>query len=103
MDSGSETSILDSRLSEKVFEQVDITGRTNVRGTDNTILEALLGNLKGMKMGNQSMESLPVMITNLERTCFSDASCANGVLSLDFLPLKKIGFNFVTRKMYLWK
>jgi hypothetical protein len=103
LDSGSETSILDSRLSEKVFEQVDITGRTNVRGTDNTILEALLGNLKGMKMGNQSMESLPVMITNLERTCFSDASCANGVLSLDFLPLKKIGFNFVTRKMYLWR
>jgi hypothetical protein len=103
LDSGAETNILDSRLSEKVFEYVDITGRTNVRGTDNTIIEALLGNLKGMKMGTQNMENLPVLITNLEKTCFSDASCANGVLGLDFLPLQKIGFNFVTRKMYLWK
>ena len=74
-----------------------------MRGTDNAIIEALLGNLKGMKLGNESMESLPVLITNLEKTCFSDASCANGVLGLDFLPLKKIGFNFVTKKMYLWK
>jgi hypothetical protein len=103
LDSGSETNILDSRLSDKVFDQVDITGRINVRGTGNALIEALQGNLKGMKLGSENLENLPVLITNLDRTCFSNGSCINGVLSLEFLPLKKIGFNFVTRKMYLWK
>ena len=103
LDSGSETNILDSRLSEKIFQHVDITGRLNIRGTGNSITEALQGNLKGMKMGTEDMGSIPVLITNLEKTCFSSGDCINGVLGLEFLPLQKIGFNFVTRKMYLWK
>jgi hypothetical protein len=103
LDSGSETNILDSRLSKKIFEHVDITGRLNIRGTGNTIVEALQGNLTGMTIGTHDMGSLPVLITNLEKTCFSVQSCINGVLGLEFLPLQKIGFNFVTRKMYLWK
>ena len=103
LDSGAETNILDSRLSEKVFEQVDITGRRNIRGTGNSIVEALQGNARGMKMGKEDLGVLPVLIANLERTCFSVHSCVNGVLGLEFLPLQKIGFNFVTRKMYLWK
>jgi hypothetical protein len=103
LDSGSETNILDSRLSEKVFEHVDITGRLNIRGTGNSMVEALQGNLKGMKMGSEDMGTMPVLIANLEKTCFSVNFCISGVLGLEFLPLQKIGFNFVTRKMYLWK
>ena len=103
LDSGAETNLLDSRLSAKVFENVDITGRINVRGTDNATIEALHGNMRNMKMGKETLGVLPVLVTNLERTCFSLNSCVNGVLGFDFLPLQKIGFNFVTRKMYLWK
>ena len=103
LDSGAESNILDSRLSTKIFENVDITGRTNIRGTDNSVVEALHGNVKNMKIGNENIGILPVLVTNLERTCFSLNSCVNGVLGFDFLPLQKIGFNFVTRKMYLWK
>ena len=103
LDSGSETNILDSRLSEKIFDHVDVTGRLNIRGTGNTMVEALQANLKGMKMGTEDMGSIPVLITSLEKTCFSPVNCINGVLAFEFLPLKKIGFNFVTRKMYLWK
>ena len=103
VDSGAETNILDSRLSEKIFEHVDITGRLNIRGTGNSIVEALQGNLKGMTLGTEKIGSMPVLITNLEKTCFSVNSCISGVLGLEFLPLQKIGFNFVTRKMYLWK
>jgi hypothetical protein len=103
LDSGSESNILDSRLSKKVYDHVDITGRLNIRGTGSAIVEALQGNLTGMTMGTHDMGSLPVLITNLEKTCFSLESCIDGVLGLEFLPLRKIGFNFVTRKMYLWK
>ena len=103
LDSGAETNIIDSRLPDKFLEQVNITGRLNIRGTGNTTVEALRGDLNNLKMGNEILENLPVLVANLERTCFSLNGCANGVLGFEFLPMKKLGFNFVTRKMYLWK
>jgi hypothetical protein len=103
IDSGAETNILDSRLPDKVFEQVSITGRVMVAGAGNTKVEALTGNLQNMRIGRQDIATLPVLITNLEKTCFSYGGCVDGVLGFDFLSLQKIGFNFVTRKMYIWK
>ena len=103
MDSGAETNIIDSRLPNSFFENVPITGRFNIRGTGSTTVEALQGNLNHMKLGNNELRNLPVLIANLERTCFSVSTCANGVLGFEFMPLRKIGFNFVSRKMYLWK
>ena len=56
-----------------------------------------------MKIGNKEIGSITVMVVNLEYTCFSVLGCVDGVLGFDFLSLHKIGFNFVTRKMYIWK
>ncbi|MBD0353417.1 MAG: retropepsin-like domain-containing protein [Flavisolibacter sp.] len=103
MDSGAETNILDSRLPSLFFKYVNITGRLNIRGSDNTTVEALSGNANNIKIGGEDMGSLPVLIANLERTCFWASGCANGVLGFEFLRLRKLGFNFVTGKMYLWK
>jgi hypothetical protein len=103
IDSGAETNILDSRLPDKVFENVAITGRVMVAGAGSTKVEALTGDLKNMRIGGQDIATLPVLITNLEKTCFSYGGCVDGVLGFDFLSLQKIGFNFVTRKMYIWK
>ena len=103
IDSGAESNLLDSRLPDKVFEHVSITGRTLLSGTGKTKIEVLKGDLKTLTIGNRPIESLPVMIANLERTCFSYGGCVDGILGFDFLSLKKIGFNFVTNKMYIWK
>jgi hypothetical protein len=103
IDCGAESSVLDSRLPNKIFENVDITGRVMLTGTGNSKVEALTGDLKGMKIGDQYFSSLPVLITNLEKTCFSYNGCVDGVLGYDFLASKKIGFNFMNRKMYIWK
>ena len=64
---------------------------------------ALYGKMANLKIGDELIGDLPVLITNLEGTCFSYAGCVDGVLGFDFLSLHKIGFNFVTRKMYIWK
>jgi Aspartyl protease len=103
IDSGAESNILDSRLPDKVFEHVAITGRVMVSGAGSTKVEALTGDLQHMKIGMQDIPILRVLITNLEKTCFSYGGCVDGVLGFDFLSLQKIGFNFVTRKMYIWK
>ncbi|RNI22407.1 aspartyl protease family protein [Rufibacter latericius] len=105
IDCGAETNILDSRLPNKIFENVVITGRVMLTGTGNRKIEALRGDLKNLRFGNQDIASLPVVITSLENTCFSYDGCINGVLGFDFLSVNdnKIGFNFVKRELYIWK
>ncbi|MFC7000070.1 aspartyl protease family protein [Rufibacter roseus] len=105
IDSGAETNLLDSRLPNKIFENVTITGRVMLAGTDSRKTEALRGNLRNIVFGTLSIDHLPVLVTNLEKTCFSYNGCINGVLGFDFLTVnsKKIGFNFVRREMYIFK
>ena len=103
IDSGAESNILDSRLPDKVFENVTITGRILIAGAGNKKVEALRGDLKSIRIGDQDMTSMPIVVTNLEKTCFAYSGCVDGILGFDFLSMRKIGFNFVTRKMYIWK
>lgn len=103
IDCAAESNILDSRLPDKILETITITRRIKLTGPGDRKVDALYGNLNAMKMGSQQIENLPIVIINLEYTCFSDDICVNGVLGFDFLSQHKIGFNFVTRKMYIWK
>ncbi len=103
IDCAAEVNILDSRLPDKIFDNVAITERVMLTGVGNKKVEALKGDLAGFIIGNRTVHSMPVLITNLEKTCFSHGGCVDAVLGFDFLSLQKIGFNFVTRKMYIWK
>jgi len=103
IDSGAETNVLDSRLPNNVFEQVQINRRVTLGGSGSKKVDALYGDLKGLRIGERDIGTLPVLITNLESMCDSYNSCLNGMLGFDFLSLHKIGFNFAKRRMYLWK
>jgi hypothetical protein len=103
LDSGAESNILDSRLPNKIFDNITITGRVVLSGSGSRKIEALSGDFKNMKVGDLDVGTLPVLITNLEKTCFSYSGCVDGILGFDFFSLHKIGFNFVTNKMYIWK
>lgn len=103
IDCAAETNMLDSRLPDKIFDKVAITERVMLAGIGNRKVEALKGSLSDFILGNRTVSSMPVLITNLEKTCFSHGGCVDGVLGFDFLSLQKIGFNFITRKMYIWK
>jgi len=103
MDSGAESNLLDSRLPDKIMDNVTITGRVLLTGSGNKKVEALYGDFQNLEIGNQKISTLPVVVANLEKTCVSYNGCVDGMLGFDFLALHKIGFNFVTRKMYLWR
>jgi predicted aspartyl protease len=103
IDTGAESNVLDSRLSNKIFEQVSITRRIMLAGSGAQKVEALYGDMKNIKMGDLDIATLPVLVTNLEKMCFSYNQCLDGMLGFDFLSMHKIGFNFVKRKMYIWK
>ncbi len=103
LDSGAESNVLDSRLPNKVFENMTITGRTKVIGASNKTVEALYGNLSNMKVGGQPLAALPFVITNLENACISEVCCIDGILGINFFSVHKVGFNFSKGEMYLWK
>jgi hypothetical protein len=90
-------------LPNKIFENVSITGRILLAGTGSKKTEALSGNLRNMMIGKLDVGTLPVIVTNLEKMCFAYDRCLDGMLGFDFLSMHKIGFNFVKRKMYIWK
>jgi hypothetical protein len=103
IDTGAEANVLDTRLPNKVFENVTISRRTSISGTGAKKIEALYGNLKNMKIGEMPLGDLPVIVTNLENACITNMCCVDGLLGFDFLSLHKIGFNFAKYEMYIWK
>lgn len=103
IDTGAESNVLDSRLPDRIFENVTISRRVVLTGSGSSRIEALYGDMKNMKLGQLDIGSLPVLVTNLEKLCFSYDRCIDGMLGFDFLSMHKIGFNFVRNKMYIWK
>jgi hypothetical protein len=104
IDSGAETNVLDSRLPGKVFQEVEITRRVLLSGSGSHKVEALYGDIKGLRIGDRDIATLPILITSLQSMCDAySTSCLDGMLGFDFLSLHKIGFNFVNHKMYIWK
>ena len=103
VDTGAESNVIDSRLSENVLGNVVITKRITLNGAGNSKVDALYGDMSNLKIGDRTISTMPVVVTNLAKMCFSYERCLDGMLGFDFLSMHKIGFNFVKSKMYIWK
>ncbi|TCZ66940.1 pepsin/retropepsin-like aspartic protease family protein [Flaviaesturariibacter aridisoli] len=102
MDSGAETSVVDSRLPNSLLAGLQVTRRVQLNGSGRR-KEAVYGTLPELTVGPHQLRAVPVLVSNLEQSCFSQYDCINGILSFDALSPRRIGFNFVTRKLYLWR
>ncbi|TWI78424.1 aspartyl protease [Lacibacter cauensis] len=103
VDTGAESNVIDSRLSENILDSVAITRRITLNGAGNAKVDALYGDMRNFTIGERSVSTMPVLVTNMAKMCFSYNRCLDGMLGFDFLSMHKIGFNFVKRKMYIWK
>ncbi len=103
IDTGAETNLIDSRLPDKVLDNVVIDKRVFLTGTGTNRVEALSGSINNLTISGYDVANLPIIVTNLEKLCYAYDRCLDGMLGFDFLSRQKIGFNFVKRKMYIWK
>lgn len=103
VDYGAETNVLDSRLPGRVLDHFTVSQRVLLHGAGDNKVEALFGTMQDVTIGTQRVASLPMLVTNLEKMCYSYNYCIDGMLGFDYLSLHKVGFNFVKRKMYIWK
>lgn len=103
IDCAAESNIIDSRLPGYVLDNIRINGRILLSGTGAKKVEAITGDMSGFAVGELELKDLPVIITSLENSCFSNDVCINGVLGYDFLSRYTLVFNFVTSKLYIFK
>lgn len=104
VDTGAESNVIDSRLPNSILESISVTRRVKLVGNGNAKVDALYGDINDLKIGGTALGTLPVLVTNLEKMCSAyDLNCLDGMFGFEFLSKRKIGFNFVTRKMYIWK
>lgn len=100
IDYAAETSVIDAGLPARVLDSVQIGGRVLLTGSGTRRVEALTGELTGLRIGNLEIPSLPVIVTPLENTCFGDMACIKGVLGFDYLSQGVIAINFRKRILY---
>ena len=103
VDYGAESNIIDSRLPDKILDEVRVNGRILLAGAGTQKVEAVTGEVSGFMLGSMPIGDMAVIVTNLENTCFGKGNCIQGVFGYDFLSRYTIVFNFVKRKMYILK
>jgi predicted aspartyl protease len=103
IDTGAESNVIDARLPGSVLDSVNIQSTMKLNGAGGTKTDALYGDMRNFKIGTLFIHSMPVLVTNLEKMSFVYEKNLDGMLGFDFLSRHQIGFNFVTRKMYIWK
>lgn len=103
IDSGAEANIIDARLPGSVLDSVSIQSTIKLNGTGGVKTDALYGEMRNFKIGELFIDAMPFMVTSLEKMNFVYEQNLDGMLGFDFLSRHQIGFNFVTRKMYIWK
>lgn len=103
IDYAAESTVLDSRVPDKISDSVNIDGRILLTGVGTKQLEALSGRISGLQMGDLALPQLPVIITRLKNTCFGSLDCIDGVLGYDFLSSYRIIINFRKRILYIIK
>jgi predicted aspartyl protease len=103
IDTGAESNVLDARLPGAVMDSVTIQRSIQLNGTGHTKTNALYGDMRNFKIGELLVESMPFLITSMEKMNAAYEQQLDGMLGYDFLSRYQTGFNFVTRKMYLWK
>jgi len=103
LDTGAETNIMDSRLPKEVFSEVEMERKISLIGTGSKKVEAWYGRVKETNLGSCKIANMEVMVTSLKHLSAAFGRDIDGMLGYGFLSKQKVGINFLTNEMYIWK
>jgi len=104
IDTGAETNILHSNVSNKALQDVKLKRRTAVTGSTREVSEALIGRIGNLNMAGAAYPQMPVSVMNISALRDAYQNALDGILGMDFLYRhRKISINLVQRKMRLWQ
>jgi predicted aspartyl protease len=104
LDTGAETNVLHSELSNKVMQQVKLLRTASVSGSGAKQSEALIGRLNMLSLSCGDYPSLSTSIMNISGLQEIYQESIDGILGMDFLYRhRKMQINMMKRKVFLWK
>ena len=104
LDTGAETNVLHSELSNKVMQQVKLLRTASVSGSGSKQSEALIGRLNMLNLSCGDYPSLSTSIMNISGLQEIYQESIDGILGMDFLYRhRKMQINMMKRKVFLWK
>lgn len=102
LDTGAESNVINANLPRKVLDGVEIVRKVNVSGAGIQRSEALLGNIKTLRLGDQQFEDLRTTVMNLTSLSQVYGTYIDGMLGYDFLVQSIVCINFFKEKMAIW-
>lgn len=102
LDTGAESNVINANLSRKVLDGVEIVRKVNVSGAGAQRSEALLGNIKMLRLGNKDFEDMRTTVMNLSGLSQVYGTYIDGMLGYDFLVQSTVCINFYKEEMRIW-
>ena len=100
LDTGAEMSILSSGIAEKCKEDITISQSTRLGGVANQSIDVLYAAIKNLQVGSQSIDNLPVLISDLSAMSQSYGVKIDGMLGNDFFNVGEI---YINLKQKYWR
>jgi len=102
LDTGAEINILSSNLSKKVMTEFKVLRVLNLVGASEKNTQAILGNIKLLKVGHKEYEQVQAALMNLESLTEVYGTYIDGMLGFDFLSRSKVAINYQQQVLRLW-
>jgi len=99
LDTGAETNVLHSALTDRVLSTVTITRRSTLRGAGQGTTEALYGVMNDFVLGETPINGMQAIITNLSVMSASYGFQLDGMLGCDFLDVGIFVLNLKNKEL----
>jgi len=97
-DTGAETNAISSDSNKKIMSTLTITRRTALKGAGAAGSEVLFGRMNDFAIGNQPIQNMETIITNLDALSEAYGTHIDGMLGNSFLEHGIICVNFVKKQ-----
>lgn len=98
-DTGAEVNALNSRSNKKVLEQVEITGRSVLRGTGSSTVEILYGTMQEFTFCDENFAGMQTIITSMSHMNAGYGASIDGMLGVEFLNRGIVRLNLIKGEM----
>lgn len=99
LDSGAETNVINSKVSDKVLKKFTLARRSVLLGTGGSKVEVLVGRLDDFTIGSMNLSNLPTVISNLEEFGEATEQQIDGMVGFEFLNKGIICINFRKKEL----
>jgi hypothetical protein len=103
LDTGAELNVMDVNTNPRALEMLTIKRRFLLSGNGQEKVEAFMGNLSELQIGNLRYTNMRTVLTNLNAMNKAYNADLDGILGFEFFSRNKTAINFPKQMLYIWE